>query len=336
MLHKSYRLIPLVAITAAALFASAQDQEDPIETAIRLEHSQDAEKLIDARLKVDQFDPIALHGLMELAVDDHTGSEARRTQVLEKLQGCIAAKPKAALCQVAYGDVLGVQAMSTGLMSAARSIGKIKDAFLAAVAADPSSFEARDALIQFYLMAPGIMGGSVKEARKQADAFAAIDPQRVHLLRARVAIYEKEFKQADAEFRSVAPGANDAELKRDLAGSLVDAGFNYLQAKEYAAANAAFERASRDADIRTLGHAVFGQGRVALAQNQYDNAITYLNKSMTIDPWINAHYRVATALEQKGDKPHAAAEYEAFLHFSPAPQGDQADDARKHLQALKS
>jgi len=246
------------------------------------------------------------------------------------------AKPKAAPCHVAYGALLGTQVMSGGMIAGVRAVGKIKDAFLTAVAADPNNFEARDMLVQFYLMAPGLMGGSVKEARKQADAFAAIDVQRGHLLHARIAMYEKEFKQADAELHAVAPAAGDAQLKRDLADNLVDTGFSYLQAKEYASANAAFERASHDSDLRTNGRAVFGLGRVALAQNQYDSALAYLNKAMTIDPWLNAHYRVAMALEQKGDKAHAIAEYETFLHASPAPQGDQADDARKRLQALRS
>jgi tetratricopeptide (TPR) repeat protein len=328
-------LISSLALASFSLTTWGAEQEDLISALIRNDQFKEAQEAIDARLKLDANDATALHGLADLALDDRTGSDEQLAKVIPRLEACIAAKPTAAPCQIAYGNALGTQAMKAGLMAGMRSVGKIKDAYLAAVAADPTGFEARESLIRFYLMAPGVAGGSVKEARKNADAFAAIDPVRAHLLRADIAIYQEHYADAEAELKAI-PLLGDAASRLALAGRWQSLGYSYLNDKQYPAAKTAFDRGTHDENPDIVSHAHFGLGRLALAQNHSDEAIAEINKAMGLDHWINGHFRLGMAFEQKGDKAHALAEYQAFLQFKPAPKGDLAEEARKRVDNLRS
>jgi tetratricopeptide (TPR) repeat protein len=326
------------AIAAFGLIATVALATEPeggdIKTALRAENWQEARRLIDERLAHDANDPVALHGLMQLALDGRVGGTDAQRNLLPKLEACINAKPKSALCQLSYGNVLGAQAMSQGMMAAMRSVGKIKGAFLAAVEADPNNFEARDSLVQFYLMAPGVAGGSVKEAKRQAEAFAAIDPVRAHFLQADIANYEDEPQRAQTELSAVKP-ATDEALRHDLNNAWIGTAYSRLHAKDYATAQALFGRLLHEANpIAAQAH--FGLGRVALAQSKADESIAEFNQAMALDRYLNVHYRMGRAFEAKGDKTKAAAEYEAFLNFNPAPTGEMVEDARKRVKDLKS
>jgi hypothetical protein len=54
------------------------------------------------------------------------------------------------------------------LLKKASATNCIKKKFEQAVELNPENFDARMGLLQFYLMAPGIMGGSKDKAREQA------------------------------------------------------------------------------------------------------------------------------------------------------------------------
>ncbi|TAG50331.1 MAG: hypothetical protein EAZ30_01160 [Betaproteobacteria bacterium] len=58
--------------------------------------------------------------------------------------------------------------MEAGLVKAMSSVGRIKNYFVRAHELDPKSFEARRDLMQFFLQAPGIGGGSESKARELA------------------------------------------------------------------------------------------------------------------------------------------------------------------------
>src|SRR6185436_18715424 len=64
---------------------------------------------------------------------------------------------------------------------------------------DPRSIEGRNALISYYLQAPGIMGGSVEKALDQAAEIKKIDALRGVRAYARIYLREKKFDLARKE-----------------------------------------------------------------------------------------------------------------------------------------
>jgi tetratricopeptide (TPR) repeat protein len=71
------------------------------------------------------------------------------------------------------GDALGSVAQHASVFRQPFLAKRIKSEFERTVQLDPSSLQGHDGLLQFYLLAPGIMGGSVTRAREQAELIAA-------------------------------------------------------------------------------------------------------------------------------------------------------------------
>jgi tetratricopeptide (TPR) repeat protein len=208
-------------------------------------------------------------------------------------------------------------------------VGRIKDSFSKAVELSPKHFDMRRDLIQFYLQAPGIAGGSVRKARDQAAEFATLDPARGALLRADIHAYEEEYAKAEALLLTVKPG-KDTELASDLHNSLSTLGFAYLQAKQFDKAQTLFERVVNEDKNRAFAH--FGLGRALLERQQFDPAIAAFERALQINPKQTLHYRLGMAYLGKGDKAKAAAAFKQFISYQAT--GKQADESRKRLVEL--
>ena len=83
------------------------------------------------------------------------------------------------------GQILGQKAMTANVVSQGFLAPKIKNAFLRASELDPSNIEARQALYNYYVMAPGFMGGSNEKALEQANAVTKLASIRLPRNRAR-------------------------------------------------------------------------------------------------------------------------------------------------------
>jgi tetratricopeptide (TPR) repeat protein len=257
---------------------------------------------------------------------------ARRDAALAKLQACVKATPQIAACHYGVGAVTGVQVMTQGLMKAAFGVGQVRDEFIKPLEIDPQFFSARSGLVQFYLMAPGIAGGSVSKARDAAQAAAARQPEYAKLLNA--AILQYDDKPADAEhlLATVQAGA-DASLAEELRGQWVSLGFGYLEARQPAKARAVFERVAKDKPDLVEGH--YGLARALIEQQQWDAGIAELQAAAKL-PGHDAlpiDHRLGVAWEGKGDVAQAKAAYARFLAL-PGQNPRNVDDVKKRLAAL--
>lgn len=88
----------------------------------------------------------------------------------------------------------------------------MKSEFELAVQLDPRSIDAREGLVGFYSIAPGIMGGSMEKAREQANEIAKLSPIRGHAQLARVAEREKKPTAAESEYKAIITTAPDSVL----------------------------------------------------------------------------------------------------------------------------
>jgi tetratricopeptide (TPR) repeat protein len=216
---------------------------------------------------------------------------------------------------------------------------KVRQTFEQAVHLDPSNIAARRDLMQFYLEAPGIVGGGERKALAQADAIAQLDPVDGHLARGAYWAGRKRFDLADAEYRRVIDARPDrigpclevaeyAESRGD-AGTLADAveqatgvatddirlayynGVLLVLAKHNPAeANrslrAYLAAAPRRSDLPSHSAAHTWLGRLAEQQGQVTVAIDEYRAALAIDPdatRARAALERITRSESRGGRP---------------------------------
>jgi tetratricopeptide (TPR) repeat protein len=103
------------------------------------------------------------------------------------------------------GRCLGFMAARGSFFKQTSLAPKIRRAFEKAVELDPDNVEARLDLLEYYIQAPAIMGGSHERARKQAIEIARRDRMRGYRAQGRIEDHEKHFDAALALYaRAVA------------------------------------------------------------------------------------------------------------------------------------
>ncbi|MBI3370071.1 MAG: tetratricopeptide repeat protein [Burkholderiales bacterium] len=293
----------------------------------------DLERAAKARLAREPVDGDIAVALMLSAIDANDGQ--RIDAAADLAQQCADRLPQSARCQYALGTSLGVQALRSGLLRAMRSAGRIHDALLRAVELDPLFYEARGALQQFYLAAPGIAGGSADKARELARAADPRQPEHAKLLRATVALHDKRVADAERELAGLRPG-DDTSLQGDLRQAWMAVGARHLEDKHPAQARAAFETVQRDFPAHALGP--YGSSRVALDQGQWDDAIRLLERARGMDgaDRLPIDHRLGQAYAGKGDKAQARAAWERFIAGAKDGRTNprNLDDAKKRLAEL--
>ncbi len=76
-----------------------------------------------------------------------------------------------------------------------------RDAFEKAVHLNAADNEAVNDLFEFYLEAPGIIGGGVEKARKLLPMIEKHDPAELHFAEARICEEQKDYPCAETHYR---------------------------------------------------------------------------------------------------------------------------------------
>jgi len=117
---------------------------------------------------------------------------------LEKaVQGC----PQNAEYTDWLGRAYGRRAETSNPLSAIGWASKARQAFEQSVALDPRNSDALDDLFDYYLEAPGFMGGGYDKALGVTAKMAAVDPAQAYFQRSKVAQKKKEYHDAERELR---------------------------------------------------------------------------------------------------------------------------------------
>jgi predicted Zn-dependent protease len=99
------------------------------------------------------------------------------------------------------GRAYGRRAETSNILAAPGFASKARQAFERAVDLDPKNKEALSDLFDYYLDAPGFMGGGYEKALAVANKTSVIDPPEAHYERAKLAQKRKENRTAEAHLR---------------------------------------------------------------------------------------------------------------------------------------
>jgi tetratricopeptide (TPR) repeat protein len=209
------------------------------------------------------------------------------------------------------GRVYGGKADRANFLTAAGLARKVREEFERAVQLNPKDIDARLDLAEFYLAAPGIVGGGEQKARAQAQSIAPVNPARAHWVYARIAEQKKDAATAEREYHQYIDLSNgDAEAWLNLALFL-------RRQKRFDEMEQAIVQLSQ-APMPKLDVLVEASQMLYRAGRSYPFAIELLHRYLASGPVeaapaFKAHYLLGMLLEKQGGKKAAAEEYRASL-----------------------
>jgi len=209
------------------------------------------------------------------------------------------------------GHVYGEKADRASFLSAVGLARKTREELERAVELNPGDIDARVDLAEFYIEAPGIVGGGEDKARAQAKQIGAKDPPREHWVYGRIAEKNHEMTTAEQEYhRMIEASKGDSEAWLNLA-------LFFRHAKRYDDMERALVATSQAPISKP-------DVLVDVAQNLYRTgrnfalAVRVIKRYFALGPVeeapaFKAHYLLGMLLEKQGDKAGAAREYQASL-----------------------
>jgi tetratricopeptide (TPR) repeat protein len=316
-----------VTIAALGLLLSAHAAANEYSLLLKTHKYADAERVANARLAQDAGNADALVALNEVSL-----AEGRTDDAVTLGERCIAAQPKVSGCHVAFGNALGIKAVSAGMMAGMRYAGKVREAFKTAVELDPQNMDARFSLMMYYLQAPSIVGGGISKAQDLAAQTALVNPDAGKLMMARLDAAGDKLAKAEAAALAMPVSANEAvaDGQRDLLNNLA---YKYLADKKYADS----ERLYREAYKRFPDSegAVYGIARVQQEQGKHREAIAGFEQASAMTRRASIWYRIAKSQQALGDNLNAIGSYGKALAFKPALPEKMRADADEQLHALR-
>ncbi|HEV2175991.1 MAG TPA: tetratricopeptide repeat protein [Terriglobia bacterium] len=262
-------------------------------------------------------------------------------------------------------QVCGETAENASFFKAAAWAKRFKAEAEQAASLDSRNTDARFALIEYYLQAPRLIGGSKDKAAAMAREIAKIDPAQGYLAEARLAEDRKDTAAEEQSYRkAVAANPRDYDALVALAAFCArDSVKKYGEAAKYArqalevdlgrveaysalsTASAAREDwSSLDSALAEAARNVsddfspyYQAGRVLLENGQnLPRAERYFRKYLTQEPeggapsLAQAHWRLGLTLGKEGRKADAVSELQTAVRLKPDLQ-----EAKKDLDRLK-
>jgi len=269
----------------------------------------EARTSLEAAVREDPMDASALFYLgRTLLAQNDPGSAA------SSLEKAIALEPSHSVFHLWLGRAWGQLALDSNVFKQASLAPRIKKEFETAVALEPADVEARLDLMEFYIQAPGIMGGSLEHARRQAEEIRRIDSLRGYRASGRMLEYEKKVGAAAAEYDRAA-----REFPERIEPALWAENL-WIEKKDFGMAFAAVD-AYRTRNPSSMP-GCYQLGRLAaLSGERRESGADCLKQYLAYTPkpdepglaW--AHLRLGQIQEKTGDKMGARREYEAALEI---------------------
>jgi tetratricopeptide (TPR) repeat protein len=312
-------LIFVMAVLAVSPAAAGLDETVP--SLIASGRVDEALTALRGQISASPNDPVA-HNLLCRAYFS-LGQWDRGTGECER---AVSLAPDNSQFHLWLGRIYGEKADRAGFIAAAGLARKVRDEFERAVHLNPESVDARSDLAEFYLEAPGIVGGGRDKAQAQADSLRSLDPARAHWVNARIAEKKKDFTTAEQEYRGA------IEASHGSASAWLNLGLFYRHRERWDDMEQTLMHV-RPAPLDRPDALVDAAEILLRSQRNLPEAVrllqAYLSSSAKVEqaPAFKVHYLLGTADEKLGDRQGAAEEYRSALdlahEFQPAQQALQ-------------
>jgi tetratricopeptide (TPR) repeat protein len=127
-----------------------------------------------------------------------SGDYKKATEALEK---AFAAEPNNSMYALWLGRAYGRRAETSNPLSAPGHASKARQYFEKATALNPNNLEALNDLFEYYLQAPGFLGGGFDKAVRVSDRIGSLDAVEGHWAKAQLAEKRKEFSNAEEQLK---------------------------------------------------------------------------------------------------------------------------------------
>jgi tetratricopeptide (TPR) repeat protein len=332
-----------VILLAGAAVLAAQTQPSPREL-IEADHWKRARAIVEARTSTDA-ETFYLKATIKQAQGELDAAE-------KFAQQAVAANPKDADYHYRLSDITGEKAQNASVFHQIGLGRTFKKECDTALAINPNHLKALFNMMQFYLHAPGVIGGDKAKASTMADQIAKLDPVsgvQAHLEIARlqkqddkvseivrnaVAMKAETFDahmmvanfqagQKEPRFDDALPHAREAmRMHPDRVGphSLIAS----IQARQqkWAELDATLAQAEKDVPDNLFPY--FRAGNALLnGKSDLPRAERYFRKYLTAEPELHfpsasaAHWRLGLVLEQAGRKQEAIGEWQTAVKLDP-------------------
>jgi tetratricopeptide (TPR) repeat protein len=219
--------------------------------------------------------------------------------------------PQNGLYHLWLGRIYGEKADHASFLTAIGLAKKVRAEFERAVEFAPDSWESRTDLAEFYVEAPGIVGGGEGKARAEAEEIAPLNPAMAHWVKARLAEKNRDQGTAEREYRSaIQASRGGARAWLNLAGF-------YSRNRRFDEMDMALQHLE-SSPVDHPAALVDGAGMLMRTGRDYPLADRLLRRyidSATVEeaPAFKAHAMLGELLEKQGNASAAAEEYRVSL-----------------------
>jgi tetratricopeptide (TPR) repeat protein len=298
----------LLLALAAALHLTASD--DVPERLMKAGHADEALQALNLHVQENPRDAAAFN----LLCRTYYQLELWDTAIF-MAEKSIALEPHNSVYHQCMGRAAGRKAEVSNPFTAFNLARKVRAELERAVAFDGDNIPARADLSEYYLEAPGFLGGDKHKARLQAEAIAPHDPALARYITARV---EEKMHTGRAE----------EEYKKAIEASANDAARYWIELASY------YRRSGRLQDmesaivrslVATRHNATpefDGASMLRDAGRNLPGAIQMLRSYLASDPAsedapaFRAHYLLGEILEKQGDRRSAQEQYRAAMELA--------------------
>ena len=317
-------VFPRALLAAILLFAATAHAQSTSAVAAKLDaHAPGALAAAEVLAKADAKNADAWILLARARVQAGQGEAA-----IKAAQRATLLAPRNALAFRWLGTAYSVRIGQVGMFGMMAIAPKLRDAFEQAVRLDGDLLDARFALIEFYLQAPGAMGGGVDKARVQAREIGKRDAAQGALAQGRIALQEKQPDAAYAAYQS-ALAAKPADPRVRAAVAM-----GYQQLERWPDAFALLQAWNRETPATAAAR--YQLGRAAALSGQHgDEGLAALQAFLGLprgpdDPENkHAYWRMAQIHAKAGRKAEARTALATALKLDP-----QFAEARAEMAKL--
>jgi tetratricopeptide (TPR) repeat protein len=299
----------LAAMVISISVAVASTVNTAPEDLLRAGKANDARRQLDAAIHQNPNDAEAYNLLCRLYFQLEQWDNA-----LHMAEKSVELAPKNSNYHLWLGRAAGRKAEIANPFAAWGLARRVRSEFERAVELDGNNMPARSDLAEYYMEAPGFLGGDKKRAREQADMVARQDPALATYIYARLA--EKQGSaQAEQEYKKA------INKSGNMSRYWIELAYYYRRAGRVADMEAAISQAGQGA--RQGSAPEYDGAYLLLRTNRNLNAaIQMLKRSLSDNtssedaPAFRAHYMLGELLEKQGDNKAAAAEFRSALEMA--------------------